>query len=94
MITLGQTGARLVHEGQLEGRTVQLPVFLARRPDEQPDLDLTTFYDQLLTALRDGVFRDGEWQLGERRGWDGKRHVAETWSSGAGAAASPASSWS
>ena len=30
--TLSQTGARLVHEGQLEGRTVHLPVFLARRP--------------------------------------------------------------
>ena len=73
--TLGQTGARIVHEGQLEGRTVQLPVFLARRPDEQPDLDLYEFYDQLLAALRDGVFRDGEWQLGERRGWEGN----DTW---------------
>jgi len=31
--TLTQTGARLVHEGQLEGRKVQLPVFLSRRPD-------------------------------------------------------------
>jgi hypothetical protein len=68
--TLGQTGARIVHEGQLEGRTVQLPVFLARRPHEQPDLDLYEFYDQLLAALRDGVFRDGEWQLGERHGWE------------------------
>ena len=73
--TLTQTGARLVHEGQLEGRTVQLPVFLARRPDEPPDLDLKAFYDRLLAALRDRVFRDGEWQLGERRGWDGN----DTW---------------
>jgi hypothetical protein len=73
--TLSQTGARLVHEGQLEGRKVQLPVFLARRPDEQPDLDVHAFYDRLLSALGDGVFRDGEWQLGERRGWDGN----ETW---------------
>ncbi len=73
--TLAQTGARLVHEGQLEGRTVQLPVFLARRPDEQPDLDLKEFYARLLAALRDGVFRDGEWQLGERHGWEGN----ETW---------------
>jgi hypothetical protein len=73
--TLGQTGARIVHEGQLEGRTVQLPVFLARRPHEQPDLDLYEFYDQLLAALRNDVFRDGEWQLGERHGWDGN----DTW---------------
>ena len=46
--TLGQTGARLVHEGQLEGRRVQLPVFLARRPDEEPDADLRAFYERLL----------------------------------------------
>ena len=32
--TLSQAGARLVHEGQLEGRRVRLPVFLGRRPDE------------------------------------------------------------
>ena len=73
--TLSQTGARLVHEGQLEGRKVQLPVFLARRPDEQTDLGVHAFYDRLLSALGDGVFRDGEWRLGERRGWDGN----ETW---------------
>ena len=34
--TLSQTGARLVHEGQLDGRRVQLPVFLGRRPEEGP----------------------------------------------------------
>ncbi len=54
---------------------MQLPVFLARRPDEPPDADLRSFYEQLLTALRDRVFRDGEWQLGERRGWEGN----DTW---------------
>jgi hypothetical protein len=69
--TLSQTGARLVHEGQLEGRRIQLPVFLARRPDEPADLELKAFHEQLLAALRDGVFRSGDWQLGDRTGWDG-----------------------
>jgi glycosidase len=69
--TLTQTGARLIHEGQLEGRTVQLPVFLARRPDEPVDDELKAFYERLLTALSDGVFRSGEWQLAERSGWQG-----------------------
>jgi glycosidase len=69
--TLTQTGARLVHEGQLEGRRVRLPVFLARRPTEPADADLRAFYERLLTALRDPVFRDGEWQLAERTGWPG-----------------------
>jgi glycosidase len=73
--TLTQTGARLVHEGQLEGRRVHLPVFLGRRPDEEPDAELRTFYDRLLTALRDPVFRRGSWQLGDCTGWDGN----DTW---------------
>ncbi len=38
MLTL--PGARLLHEGQFEGRTVRLPVFLGRRPTEAPDTDL------------------------------------------------------
>jgi glycosidase len=75
--TLTQTGARLVHEGQLEGRRVRLPVFLARRLDEPADLELKEFYEQLFAALRDDVFRDGEWQLGERHGWAGN----DTWQS-------------
>jgi hypothetical protein len=69
--TLTQTGARLVHEGQLEGRNVRLPVFLARRPDEEPDTDLRAFYERLFAALGDPVFRTGEWQLGECSGWEG-----------------------
>ena len=69
--TLAQTGARLVHEGQLDGRRAQLPVFLGRRPHEEPDAELRAFYERLLGGLRDGVCRTGEWQLGERSGWDG-----------------------
>jgi len=81
--TLTQTGARLVHEGQLEGRTVQLPVFLGRRPDEPPDAELRAFYGRLLEALSDDVFRDGSWRLAEARGWPGDERwrslVAWTW---------------
>jgi hypothetical protein len=68
---LTQTGARLVHEGQLAGRRVQLPVFLGRRPAEEPDLELCAFYERLLGGVRDAVFRTGEWQLGEGSGWEG-----------------------
>ena len=72
---LSQTGARIVHEGQLEGRTVHVPVFLARRPDETPDRELRAFYEQLLAALADPVFRDGEWHLAGSGGWEGN----DTW---------------
>jgi hypothetical protein len=63
--TLTQTGARLVHQGQVEGRTVHLPVFLGRSPREEVDEDLTEFYRSLLTTLRDRAFRAGTWSLCE-----------------------------
>jgi glycosidase len=62
-------GARLLYEGQFEGRKVRLPVFLARRPDEPPDQELADFYARLLQATKGDVFRNGEWRLCERSGW-------------------------
>jgi hypothetical protein len=67
MLTL--TGAKLLHEGQFEGRTVRLPVFLGRRPAEPVDQDLAAFYERLLHAVNREVFRDGEWRRCERSGW-------------------------
>ena len=49
MLTL--TGAKLLHEGQFEGRAARLPVFLGRRPKEPVDQDLVVFYGTL--AARD-----------------------------------------
>ena len=62
-------GARLLHEGQFEGRRVRLPVFLGRRPAEPVDHDLAAFYGRLLKATNRDVFRNGEWRLCERSGW-------------------------
>ncbi len=63
------TGAKLLHEGQFEGRKVRLPVFLGRRPAEPVDQDLVAFYGRLLKAINREVFRNGEWRLCERSGW-------------------------
>jgi hypothetical protein len=62
-------GARLLHEGQFEGRKVRLPVFLARRPAEPVDHDLTAFYGRLLKETDRDLFRNGAWRLCERSGW-------------------------
>ncbi len=62
-------GARLLHEGQFEGRAVRLPVFLGRRPAETPDADLVAFYARLLDATRGDLFRNGAWRLCDRSGW-------------------------
>ena len=62
-------GAKLLHEGQFEGRKVRLPVFLGRRPFEPVDSDLQAFYQQLLAAMNTETLRGGEWRLCERTGW-------------------------
>jgi hypothetical protein len=69
VVSLSLPGARLVHEGQLEGRKVRLPVFLARRPAEVPDEDLLSFHRELLGALGRNIFKGGEWSLCEIGGW-------------------------
>jgi hypothetical protein len=61
-------GAVLWHDGQLSGRRVQLPVFLARRPYEAVDDELWRFYDRLLTVAADGL-REGDWTLLDCPGW-------------------------
>jgi hypothetical protein len=62
-------GAKLLHEGQFEGRKVRLPVFLGRRPAEPVDQDLVAFYDRLLKGINRNVFRNGGWRLCDRSGW-------------------------
>lgn len=62
-------GARLLHEGQFEGRQIRLPVFLSRRPEEPVDQELVAFYKRLLKATNREVFRNGVWRLCQRVGW-------------------------
>jgi hypothetical protein len=62
-------GARLYHDGQLDGRHTHIPVFLGRGPDEPPDEGLHAFYQRLLRAVAESQLRDGEWQLCQCSGW-------------------------
>ncbi len=62
-------GATLWHEGQFDGRRVQLPVFLGRRPAEPLDVDLRRFHTDLIAAVGSAGLRAGEWQALECTGW-------------------------
>ena len=79
-------GATLWHEGQVEGRRVRLPVFLATRPAEPVDEGLGAFHHRLLAAVADGL-RTGAWQLLDPTGWpDNPTHqnlLAWAWHDGA-----------
>jgi hypothetical protein len=62
VLALTVPGLKLVHEGQLEGRRVRLPVQLGRRCPEAADADMERFYRTLLAALRAPCFRAGDWR--------------------------------
>jgi hypothetical protein len=69
-------GLTLFHEGQLEGRTVKLPVQLGRRPDEPASRAAVAFYRRLLACLGDERIRSGSWRMLDVRGaW----HDNPTW---------------
>ena len=59
LITSLAPGLRLLHEGQLEGRRVRLPVQLGRRPEEPVDEAARAFYARVLAVLRDPTLRHG-----------------------------------
>jgi hypothetical protein len=89
VIALALPGARLLHEGQFEGRKVRLPVFLGRRPEEPVDTTLGEFYRRLLSIVAAEPFHGGEWWLQEcLPAWEGNRSaeafIACAWEDAAG----------
>jgi glycosidase len=62
-------GARMLHDGQLEGRKVKVPVFLSRRQEEPGNAELNYFYRQLLRILHYEVIRCGNWSPCKLSGW-------------------------
>jgi 1,4-alpha-glucan branching enzyme len=69
-------GAKLLHEGQLEGCRVKLPVQLGRHPIEPADQELQTFYQKLVQAVNGKAFREGEWRLCDCSGWHDNQSCA------------------
>jgi glycosidase len=58
-------GLRFFHEGQIEGRRVQVPMQLGRRPAESVEPVWQEFYTKLLNCLKRPEVREGRWQLRE-----------------------------
>jgi glycosidase len=63
-LILSLPGSALIHEGQMQGRTVRLPVQAVDWPvDEQMDLTLESGYQQLIAITTDPLFNTGEFKL-------------------------------
>ena len=58
-------GAALLHQGQLSGRRIKLPVQINRGADENSHPLLARFYRRLLNEVNSAVYRAGRWQLRE-----------------------------
>ncbi len=69
VVSMTLPGAKLLHEGQFQGRRTRLTVFLSRRPDESPDRELEQFYAKLLHQTEHEPFQSGEWAMCDCRGW-------------------------
>ena len=60
-------GAVLLHQGQISGRRVKLPVQINRQAVEPTHTLLQRFYRRLLGERRERVYHDGDWQMLEPR---------------------------
>lgn len=56
-------GAALLHQGQLSGRRIKLPVQINRGAEEVSHPLLARFYRRLLKEIRSEIYRAGHWQL-------------------------------
>lgn len=86
LIVLTLPGAKLLYEGQLDGRKIRPPVLLRRRAPEPKDYELDLFYRAVLKTVDAALFHEGTWQLCERTGWSdnssSQNIVAWTWEHG------------
>lgn len=75
VITFLTPGFHLLHEGQMEGMRIKLPVQLNRRPQEPPDPVIRRFYLDLIKCRRHQAFC-GRWKLLECfPAWEGNSTV-------------------
>lgn len=72
LVILGLPGMRFLHEGQLDGAKIHVPVQLGRRPVEPVNTDLRQQYDRLLTTLTRSAVGCGQAKLlPPRAAWAG-----------------------
>jgi len=69
LASLTLPGARLLHDGQIEGRTVRVPVFLSRKQEEPDNWEVKSFYLLLFKILRYDAICNGKWFACRMSGW-------------------------
>ncbi|MFX1323846.1 MAG: alpha-amylase family glycosyl hydrolase [Promethearchaeota archaeon] len=65
LIVMTLPGAKLIHEGQMKGYKIKLPVQLGRREFEEVDKDLVDYYKNLIKNVPSKIIENGKWTLCE-----------------------------
>ena len=63
LVILGLPGMRFLHDGQLTGARVKLPVQLARRGQEPINAAVKKIYGEMLPALQNSAVGRGKWRV-------------------------------
>jgi hypothetical protein len=72
LLIMGLPGMRFLHEGQLSGARVKIPVQLARRAEEARQAEIAAIYEQLLMTLPGTAVGQGRAELSKpRAAWPG-----------------------
>jgi hypothetical protein len=70
LVTFFSPGLRFLHDGQLTGKRVRVPVHLARAPIERVSLEVDRLYKLLLPVMHSPANKHGAWNLLDtRRAW-------------------------
>ena len=56
-------GACLIHEGQMEGNEIKLPIQLGRKPIEKENTEILQFYKHLLDIFRSKDLNNAKWMM-------------------------------
>jgi hypothetical protein len=72
LLILGLPGMRFLHDGQLSGARLKIPIQLARRAEEPSRAEMVNLYEQLLTTLPGTAVGQGRGELSKpRAAWPG-----------------------
>ncbi|TXT64815.1 MAG: Alpha-amylase [Promethearchaeota archaeon] len=82
MVILTLPGMGLIYEGQMKGYTRKVPVQLKRRGEEETDLDLLTFYRNLLILIQQNQIKTKYWEKCTSKGQEnnsGQKIISHHW---------------
>lgn len=70
VLILTLPGIGLVHEGQMRGYTIKIPVQLRRRKKEEINLEVLEIYRDLLNIISKNDIKNGKWELCQQLSMD------------------------